>query len=113
MGFTTLVLLVSSADTAPRSIIVGSTLNCNKLVHFAMPPYPKEAKRTHIQGTVEVRAVITKAGNLRNIEVLKGDSLLVPAALAAVKNWRYAPCLLNSEAVEVITVLDISLNLNQ
>ena len=67
----------------------------------------------HIQGIVEARAVITKAGNLRNIEVLKGDPLLVPAALTADKNWRYTPCLLNSEAVEVVAVFDISFNLNQ
>ncbi len=75
--------------------------------------YPKEAKKLHIQGTVEVRAVITKVGSLRNIEVLKGDPLLVPAALKAVQNWRYTPCRLNSEAVDVVTTLDISFNLNQ
>jgi len=123
IGLTTLLILAGCGSPTPKhpgpddsarpKIIVGDTLNCNKLVHYVRPLYPKEAKKLHIQGTVEVRAVITKAGNLRNIEVLKGDPLLVPAALTAVKNWRYTPCLLNSEAVDVATVLDISFNSNQ
>jgi periplasmic protein TonB len=74
------------------------------------PLYPREATKMHIQGTVEIRAVITKAGDLRNVKVLKGDRVLVPAALTAVKKWRYKPCLLNGEAVDVVTVLDIDLN---
>jgi outer membrane biosynthesis protein TonB len=67
----------------------------------------------HIQGSVEVRVVITNVADLSNIEVLKGDTLLVPAALTAVNDWRYTPCPLNSEAVDVITILDINFNLNQ
>jgi periplasmic protein TonB len=123
IGLTTLLILVGCGSRTPKHsgpddsarprIIVGDTLNCNKLVHYVRPLYPKEAKGMHIQGIVEVRVVITKAGNLGNIEVLKGDPLLVPAALAAVKNWRYTPCLLNSQAVDVVAVLDISFNLNQ
>lgn len=101
------------ADSGHPRIIAGDTLNFNNLVQYVRPLYPKEAKEMNIQGIVEVRAIITKAGNLRNIEVLKGDPLLVPAALTALKNWRYTPCLLNSEAVDVITILDISFNLSQ
>lgn len=67
----------------------------------------------HIQGAVEVRAIITKAGDLRNLEVPKGDPLLVPAALTAVEKWRYTPCLLNREAVDVVTVPDIGFDLNR
>lgn len=123
IGLTTLLILVGCGSRTPKHpgpddsarprITVGDTLNCDKLVHYVRPLYPKEAKEMHIQGIVEARAVITKAGNLRNIEVLKGDPLLVPAALTADKNWRYTPCLLNSEAVDVVAVLDISFNLNQ
>jgi periplasmic protein TonB len=94
-------------------VIVGSTLDCSKLVHRVRPVYPKEAKKMRVQGTVRVRVLITKAGNPTNIEVLKGDPLLVPAALTAVKKWRYTPCLINGEAVDWATVLDIGFNLNQ
>jgi TonB family protein len=122
IGLTTLLALVGcgfrtpkdpdSADSG-RPGLIASTLNCNKLVHYVRPSYPKEARTMHIQGTVEVRATITKTGDLRNIEVLKGDPLLVPAALTAVTQWRYSPCQLNGEAVDVATVLEVSFNLGR
>ena len=80
---------------------------------YVRPLYPRAAKKKGIQGTVQVRAVISKAGDLTNVEVLKGDSALVPAAVAALKQWRYRPCLLNGNAIDVITVFDVSFNLNQ
>lgn len=86
---------------------------CNVLVPQARPVYPEEAKKKRIQGTVKIRAVISRTGELRNIELLEGDPLLVPAALTAARQWRYAPCLLNSEPVEVMTPIDINFNLNQ
>jgi hypothetical protein len=64
-------------------------------------------------GIVRFRAVLTRTGEIRDLSLIEGDALLVPAALTAVKQWRYAPCSLNSEPVEVITEIDVSFNLNQ
>lgn len=86
---------------------------CSVLAPQARPVYPEEAKKKRIQGTVKLRGVIAKTGELRNIEVLEGDPLLVPAALTAVRQWRYAPCLMNSEPLEVVTPIDVNFNLNQ
>lgn len=94
-------------------ITVGMLGGCNVLVPQARPVYPEEAKDKRIKGTVKLRAVIAKTGELRNIEVLEGDPLLVPAALTAVRQWRYAPCLMNSEPLEVVTPIDVNFNLNQ
>lgn len=105
--------LADSVGAERPRIRVGDTLNCNKLVNHVKPVYPREAKRKRIQGTVRLRAVITKTGEVRILEVLKGDPVLVPAALSAAKQWRYIPCLLNAEAVEVITIIELSFNLNQ
>jgi protein TonB len=35
----------------------------------------------------------------------------VQAALQAVRQWRYAPTLLNGEPVEVVTVIDVNFTL--
>jgi TonB family protein len=102
-----------SADSPYPRIRVGETLDCNKLVNYAKPVYPKEARKKRIHGSVRLRAVITKTGEPRDFEVLKGDPLRIPAALNAAKQWRYTPCLLNSEPVEVITDLELSFNLSQ
>jgi protein TonB len=92
---------------------VGSVLGCSRMVRYARPIYPKEAKRQHIQGKVKLRAVITVTGELRNIEVLEGDPVFVPAALRAVKRWRYAPCLLYGDAVELKTYIEVPFTLTQ
>lgn len=100
-------------DPEPQKITVGDTLSCNHPVHQVRPVYPAEAKRRHIEGTVILRVVITKTGEIRDVEVLKGDPLLIRPALSVVKTWRYSPCIINSEAVELRTSLDINFNLSQ
>jgi protein TonB len=93
--------------------MIGSIPVSSKLITQVRPVYPKEAKKNRVQGVVSFNVTITKTGEVRNIEVLKGDPLLVPAALEAVKQWHYTPVLLNSEPVEVRTQIDISFTLNQ
>jgi protein TonB len=83
------------------------------MTRYVRPVYPKDAKRQHIQGIVRLHAAIGVKGELRNIEVLKGDPVFVPAALRAVKKWRYAPCSLNGDAIEVKTQIDVPFTLTQ
>jgi protein TonB len=101
------------AEAESPRIRVGETLDCSKLVHYVRPLYPKEAKRKRIEGIVRFRAALTKTGEIRDLILIEGDRLFVTAALNAVKQWRYAPCILNSEPVEVNTEIDVSFNLSQ
>ena len=73
------------------------------------PVYPKGARRKRIQGMVRLGAVITTTGELRNIEVLHGDPLLIDAA----KRCYYTTCIINSKAVDIITNFDVDFTLNQ
>jgi periplasmic protein TonB len=88
-------------------------LNCNQLVHQEKPVYPEEARRKGIEGTVTLTAVITRTGEIGDVTVFKGDPLLVPAAIRAARKWRFTPCSIESEAVEVKVTLDISFRLNR
>jgi protein TonB len=45
--------------------------------------------------------------------VVSGNPLLVPAALAAVKQWLYKPTFLNGQPVEVIAPIDVIFTLSQ
>jgi protein TonB len=80
---------------------------------YVRPIYPKAAKRQHIQGKVKLCAVVTVRGEVRDIEVLERDPMFVAAALRAVKRWRYAPCLLNGDAIELKTNIEIPFTLTQ
>lgn len=94
-------------------ILVGSTLPENFLIHQVRPIYPKEAKRKRIQGTVRFDVEISKTGVVSEIHLKSGNPILVPAARDAVKQWLYAPTILNGEPVEVKTTIDINFNLDQ
>jgi TonB family protein len=82
------------------------------MIHGARLLYPKEAKTAHIEDVVKVQFIITKTGEVAELQV--GDPVLVPAAIEAVKKWRFAPCRLDgSEPVEIKTESLVSFTLHQ
>jgi periplasmic protein TonB len=44
--------------------------------------------------------------------LVSGHPMLVPAAIEAVKQWRYRPFLLNGEPVEVETTITVTFQLS-
>lgn len=78
------------------------------LIYKPQPAYPPMARAARIQGPVLLRAIISKAGTIENLQTLSGHPLLVPAALEAVKQWRYRPYVLNGEPVEVETQITVN-----
>jgi len=62
---------------------------------------------------VQLTATIGKDGTVRNLEVIQGHPLLIPAALDAVRQWVYQPTLLNGQPVEVQTDIDVNFTLSQ
>src|SRR5690349_16653386 len=97
----------------PQRIRVGGNVQQASLVKQQRPVYPPLAKQARIQGVVKLSAIIAKDGTIQQLEVISGHPLLVPAALEAVKQWVYKPTLLNSEAVEVVTQIDVNFTLSQ
>jgi periplasmic protein TonB len=83
------------------------------LIHKVLPSYPAMARANNISGTVQLRAIIAADGSVRQVDVISGSPLLVPAAVAAVREWRYRPTRLNGEAVEVETLITVKFVMNQ
>ncbi len=94
-----------------RPVRVHTKIQAAKLIRRVAPPYPRLARQARITGIVKIDAVIAKDGTMRSVQVLSGHPLLVKAALNAVKQWRYAPTLLNGEPVEVVTRIDVNFKL--
>jgi periplasmic protein TonB len=78
------------------------------LLNKVQPQYPPAARLMHIAGSVRLQAIIGKDGRVRDVQVLSGHPLLVQAALAAVREWRYRPTELNHEIVEVETEITVN-----
>ena len=81
------------------------------LVRKILPVYPPLARSARIQGQVVLQAVISKKGVIENLKVLSGHPLLAPAAIEAVRQWRYRPYVLNNEPLEVETQITVNFSL--
>jgi protein TonB len=60
---------------------------------------------------VVLEATISREGTIEGLRVVAGHPLLTPAAVDAVKQWKYLPTLLNGEPVEVITTVTVTFSL--
>ena len=69
------------------------------------------ARTARIQGPVVLQAVISKQGTIENLKVVTGHPLLTPAAIDAVRQWRYRPYILNNDPVEVETQITVNFSL--
>ncbi len=78
------------------------------LVQEVKPAYPPLARQARIQGSVMLQAIIGKDGRIENLRVITGHPMLAPAAIEAVKQWRYRPYTLNREPVEVETEITVN-----
>ena len=58
-----------------------------------------------------LQAIISKQGTIENVTVLTGHPMLIPAAIDAVRQWRYRPYILNNEPVEVETQITVNFSL--
>jgi periplasmic protein TonB len=93
---------------SPHNVLRSSVMMQGYLVHRVEPPYPPLAKAARIQGAVQLRAMISKQGTIKNLQVLSGHPMLAGAAVEAVRQWRYRPYVLNGEAVEVETEVTVN-----
>jgi protein TonB len=92
----------------PQRIKLGGNVQEAKIVARPNPAYPPLARQARIQGNVVLHAIIDKDGTVTQLEVVSGHPLLVQSALAAVRQWRYQPTLLNGEPVEVDTTITVN-----
>jgi periplasmic protein TonB len=97
---------------APRRIRISQGVTKGLLIQKIEPPYPPIARAARIQGQVVLAAIISKTGEIQNLVLVSGHPMLVPAAIEAVRQWRYRPFLLNGEPVEVETTITVTFQLS-
>ncbi len=95
----------------PQRVRVSQGVSQGLLIHQVKPNYPPLARQARIQGSVVLQAVIAKDGSIQGLHVVSGHPMLTPAAIDAVKQWRYKPYFLNGEPVEVETVVTVNFTL--
>ncbi len=96
----------------PKRIVVSQGVTEGLLLKKVTPEYPPIARTAHIQGAVQLSALIGKDGKIENLQVVSGHPMLAQAAMNAVKQWKYKPYVLNGQPVEVQTTITVNFTLS-
>lgn len=96
----------------PQRVRVSQGVTQGLLIRKVQPAYPPLARQARIQGSVQLQAEISKDGTIENLRLISGHPMLAPAAIEAVKQWRYKPYILNGEPVEVETQITVNFTLS-
>jgi TonB family protein len=97
-------------NTAPASVFkVGGRVSAPKVIYAPDPEYSKEAIAENYGGTCILWMVVGPDGKPRNIRVVRTLGLgLDEKAIEAVKNWRFAPAMMDGKPVAVQINVDVN-----
>ena len=90
-----------------RRVRVSQGVVEGRLIRQVKPMYPSLAVQTHTQAIVVLHATIGRDGAILSLQLVSGHPLLAPAAIDAVRQWRYRPYTLNGEPAEVETMVTV------
>jgi protein TonB len=96
----------------PREPIrVGGQVEQPTLVYRVDPIYPDVAAAAGIEGVVILEAIVDQEGRVEDLKVLRSNWILDRPALDAVRQWRYAPVLVNGRPERFILTVVVSFRL--
>jgi protein TonB len=87
---------------------VGGVIGQPTLLTRVGPAYPPMAVQAHVEGVVVLEAVVDRQGRVENVRILRSIPLLDQAAIDAVKQWQYAPLLVNGQPASFIITVTVS-----
>jgi protein TonB len=106
--------LPQEAPPPPARVVrVGGQIKEPKKIRNVAPVYPELAVQSRVSAILIVEAEVDTRGQVRSVKVLRGHPLFDDAAVAAVKQWRYQPLLLNGEPTAFIVTVTLNFTLAQ
>src|ERR1700678_392807 len=103
-------IAVSLAPARPATdpLQISTGVLQGMLIAPIRPVYPAIAKAAHVEGTVIVKAVISRIGSVESLHVLSGPLMLQRAATDAIQAAHYQPYRLNGSATAVETTITVN-----
>jgi TonB family protein len=95
-------------EALPATVIVKQ----GHVISRIDPTYPTLARNERVEGTVRLNVTVGTDGTVRGVALLGGPRLLVEAAEAAVRQWRYAPSTVDGRPVEFQQEVDLRFHLS-
>ncbi len=87
-------------QAAPQKTVTPAEAESHILQRVA-PTIPPLAKAARIGGKVKLHIIVSPTGEVSSVNVVNGHPMLVPAAVEAVRKWRYKPFTDKNVAVAV------------
>jgi protein TonB len=104
--------LPQEAPPPPARVVrIGGQIKAPKLLNNVAPAYPQLAIQARLSALLVLQLHVGADGRVRSAEIVRGQPLFDEAALEAVRQWRYAPLLLNGVATEFIVNVTVSFRL--
>lgn len=97
----------------PTTLRVSPGVIMAKVVELPKPVYPELAKRTGIQGLVNVQILVDETGRVVSAQAVKGSAMLTKAAEDAARRARFTPTKLGDQPVKVQGVITYNFVLQQ
>ena len=97
-----------AADTA---IEFNESMTMPSMISGPSPEYTSDAVERGIEGSMQVRCVITADGQVRSCKVLKGQPFMNGAVVGALERRKYQPALAQGKPVDVYYTFNIRLKL--
>ncbi|MFN7976735.1 MAG: TonB family protein [Vicinamibacterales bacterium] len=93
--------------TAVTPVRVGGAVNAPRKLQHVEPTYPAAALSARVQGTVTAEIQVGTDGTVRESRVVRSVPGLDQAALEAVRQWRYAPPIVNGTPTPVLLTVTV------
>lgn len=92
------------ARTSPPDAVPAQELNALDITPVEIlkrnaVTYPAMAKQFHVSGAVSLRLIVDPNGAVQTVEVLDGNPILVEAAKASLRGWKFRPATLRSKPI--------------
>lgn len=102
-GISTALPAMLQGDQAPAPpppqietrVVEGGKITPPRAISTSSPQYPAIARQAHISGDVVVDAQVDVNGRVVSAQAVDGPSALRQAAVDAVRQWKYAPAMLD------------------
>jgi TonB family protein len=97
-----------SFPTSPNAVRVGGNIRYPARLVTVEPAYPDAARQAGVQGVVILEALLKENGKVQDVRLLRSIPMLDEAAIAAVRQWEFAPTIVSGVPVRVIMTVTVS-----
>ena len=112
LGFVLVATGCTKKSEPDGASLKGNPIVSGNILHKVPPIYPQVARAAKVQGTVRLHAIIAADVSVESLDAIDGPVLLRGAAVDAVKQWVYAPYILNGVPRRVDTTVTVNFRID-